>query len=490
MKKSTILCLTALIAMLALGSRCNFKVVCEIGETQECICLDGAMGTQACNADGSGWEECECAAEVVCEDGETQGCFCPDGTTGNQSCNADGSGWEVCECIDDGEQWCDETSDLCWQDPPYQKGRGLCWHAAINYCDQLSFDGYDDWRLPNLNEERTLVRNCPTIEAGGDCPIEDGSDFDDWMASGEICLECYTEISPETICFWPQELQGTCNRIDEHGSPVEWWSSSPVVDEAMSAEYAWYVWFGMGVVGYNHSNSYGDVRCVRDKSSYSDEPVCAPNDTEECTCEGGGMGAKKCSSDGSGWGECVCPGYNFSEVCVEETIDPSDCSKVTLTIKIPEEGTCTEGPYAEGLEPGDEGVPCTTEGPNESECGTNGVCTFFPSDGWNEINGWFYAPGRIHEGPPEAGWEPIYENADLEPGSTFEMTITAINLYKTACKTGEYTISVTIATDPADPQVAQWEAISDPGTVIAGIGDVVYPDVLEVKWFFHGELTR
>ncbi len=452
MKKPMILCLTLLIAILSLGSGCP-KVV------------------------------------IFCEDGDTKECFCPDGTKGVQSCKVDGSGWEVCECIDDGEQWCDDTSDLCWQDPPYQKGRGLCWHAGSIYCEQLSFDGYDDWRLPNLNELRSLVRNCPAIETGGDCGIGDGSSRDDYW-DDESCLECYTEISPETICFWPQELKGTCNRIDEIGSPVEWWSSSPVVDASASEEYAWYVWFGMGVVGYNHSNSYADVRCVRDKSSYADKPVCAPNDTEECTCEGGATGAKKCSSDGSGLGECVCPGYNFNEVCVDETIDPSDCGKVTITIKIPEEGTCTEGPYAEGLETGDIGVACTNEGPNESECGTNGVCTFFPSDGWNQINGWFYVPGSVYDGPPEAGWEPVYDNVDLEPGSTFEMTITAINIYKTACKSGEYTISVTIATDPTDPQVAQWQAISDPDTVRAGFGDVVYPDVLEVQWFFHGSLTR
>ncbi|MBW2184498.1 MAG: DUF1566 domain-containing protein, partial [Deltaproteobacteria bacterium] len=148
MKKSTILWLTALIAMLSVGSGCP-KV------------------------------------EVVCEDGEAQECFCPDGTQNTQSCLADGSGWELCACpkgnspsdlgSDEGIEWCDTETGLCWQDPPYQKGRGLCWEAANDYCEQLIFDGHDDWWLPNITELRTLVVGCPQLETGGACPLEDGS---------------------------------------------------------------------------------------------------------------------------------------------------------------------------------------------------------------------------------------------------------------------------------------------------------------------------
>jgi hypothetical protein len=365
---------------------------------------------------------------VFCEDGDTQECFCPDDTKGVQSCRTDGSGWEVCECIDDGEQWCDDTSDLCWQDPPYQKGRGLCWHAGINYCEQLSFDGYDDWRLPNITELRSLVRNCPTIETGGDCPIEHGSGWDDWAIGGESCLECYTEISPETICFWDPTLKGTCNRIDEIGSIVEYWSSSPFVGDE---DFAWFIHFGLGVLGRNHTMSFGDVRCVRDKSSYNDKPVCAPNDTGQCTCEDGGTGAKKCSSDGSGWGECVCPGYNFNEVCVEVPIDPSDCTKVTVTLVAPDD---------------------------------------FPGNPL-QIIGWFHVPGQVGSGPPEGGWDPVYENVDLNAGEQFEMDVYAINIAKTGCLTGEYDVLVTVTLDPENPQRYDWAGISNV-PVIVGLGDI------------------
>jgi hypothetical protein len=397
MKKSTIFGLITLIAVLSLGSGCP-------------------------------------RVEIVCETGDTQECFCPDGTTGNQSCRADGIGWGVCECIDDGEQWCDDTSDLCWQDPPYQKNRGLCWQVAIDYCEQLSFDGYDDWRLPDITELRSLVRNCPGIETGGDCPVEDGSGWDVWdeeAVNKDSCLECYTEVSESTVCFWDPTLKGTCNRLDEVGSVVETWSSSPFVGDE---NYSWYVHFGLGVVGRNHTTSFADVRCVRDKSSYDNMPVCAPNDTEQCTCADTTTGAKKCSSDGSGWSECLCVGEDdhFDDECPEEgNLDPTECTRVSVTLVAPDD--FLDDPI--------------------------------------QIIGWLYPPGQIGSGPPEGGWYPEYNDPTLNAGEQFEMEVYAANIAKTKCITGEYEVFVTVATDPENLQRAEWEGVSDE-PVLVGFGDV------------------
>jgi len=28
----------------------------------------------------------------------------------------------------------------------------MCWQESIDYCEDMSFAGHDDWRLPNFNE--------------------------------------------------------------------------------------------------------------------------------------------------------------------------------------------------------------------------------------------------------------------------------------------------------------------------------------------------
>ena len=33
----------------------------------------------------------------------------------------------------------------------------VTWEEAINYCENLSLTGFEDWELPNLKELRSLV---------------------------------------------------------------------------------------------------------------------------------------------------------------------------------------------------------------------------------------------------------------------------------------------------------------------------------------------
>lgn len=48
----------------------------------------------------------------------------------------------------------DTTTGLQWQDneTPYKT-----WTESIDYCEALSLDGHDDWRLPNIKELTSLV---------------------------------------------------------------------------------------------------------------------------------------------------------------------------------------------------------------------------------------------------------------------------------------------------------------------------------------------
>lgn len=49
----------------------------------------------------------------------------------------------------------DFDTGLQWQDDTVVGP--MNWKAAIDYCEELSLDGYIDWRLPNIKELRTLV---------------------------------------------------------------------------------------------------------------------------------------------------------------------------------------------------------------------------------------------------------------------------------------------------------------------------------------------
>jgi len=44
----------------------------------------------------------------------------------------------------------DNTTNLFWH--PYQIVEGKTWQEALTYCDSLVYGGYDDWRLPTIND--------------------------------------------------------------------------------------------------------------------------------------------------------------------------------------------------------------------------------------------------------------------------------------------------------------------------------------------------
>ncbi len=46
----------------------------------------------------------------------------------------------------------DTTTCLMWQDDNASKTVTKNWQGAIDYCEELSFAGFEDWRLPNYNE--------------------------------------------------------------------------------------------------------------------------------------------------------------------------------------------------------------------------------------------------------------------------------------------------------------------------------------------------
>ncbi len=113
----------------------------------------------------------------------------------------------------------DTSTKLQWQDDTV--GFVIVdWEPAINRCESLFLGGYSDWRLPNINELKSIVDR--------------------------------SKISPAIV-------DGFVNT-----SSNRYWSSTNRVSVIM--EYAWTVDFSDGdSVQTNKTNSYFTyVRCVRD----------------------------------------------------------------------------------------------------------------------------------------------------------------------------------------------------------------------------------
>jgi hypothetical protein len=159
------------------------------------------------------------------------------------------------ECTGDGV-WYDESSSLCWQDPPPS---GTCtWSEANSYCDSLDLGSHTDWRLPNISELISLIRGCVDGKETGDlspsacemtpagCAVTDSCDND------INCATCADQSGPGSGgCYWDPSLGGTC---------LFYWSSSSRVS---STSYAWSVNFRYGHVYSSVKTGYGYTRCFR-----------------------------------------------------------------------------------------------------------------------------------------------------------------------------------------------------------------------------------
>lgn len=147
-----------------------------------------------------------------------------------------------------GDTWTDPNTNLMWE---VKCGNWQKWDDAITYCEALVLNGYDDWRLPNIDELRTLIRGCPSTESGGACGVTTKCLF---TACWNNCGECSWGEGPVNGCFWPEELvRPDCVCI--------WlWSINEVRD---LEDAAWTVNFENAWVDWGHKDYPTEVICVR-----------------------------------------------------------------------------------------------------------------------------------------------------------------------------------------------------------------------------------
>ncbi len=372
------------------------------------------------------------ACDDTCEPGSTQECYCPDGQVTRQTCNSDGFGWGACEDCTTYSVWCDDYTDLCWQDPQkdaYNPDNiGVVSYDAVRYCDELVLGGYDDWRLPTIMELRSIIAGSPLTEDGwfgAFCTVDEGSTVNYHSKNLEFTtlfnlapgmmkmMPCMGTLitrgqfkgPDESGCYWKEELSGNCDRVDikSPSHRLETWSSTLAADDP---KWQGFVFFDYGAVGFNHEESLADVRCVRDAPTdekVSNEMECMKGDTQMCLCDNGKMGSQTCVRPllrESGWKACDCTGFEPSP----EPEDVSDlCDQIKVTVNLNRE--LEQQPYLLAV--------------------------------------FLYKAGEVFMRPPDVG---VYENAifypDIDKGKPITTVIPGCSYYKDRCMSGNYYLVV------------------------------------------------
>jgi hypothetical protein len=152
----------------------------------------------------------------------------------------------------------DKDSGMLWSaqtdESVYIQNNGTRWENAVAYCENLVAGGYDDWHLPNIDELRTLVRNCPGTETGGACNI---SEVNGELSDTDIKEEC-------AGCAADKDYTGKYSRLGDRQFTL--WSSSIAERTYVSSDR--FIWgFDFYRAGPSMSNeNFGGgfyVRCTR-----------------------------------------------------------------------------------------------------------------------------------------------------------------------------------------------------------------------------------
>ncbi len=206
-----------------------------------------------------------------------------DSDSGDSSADVDSdTTFDVPECSQtSGTTPCkDPETDLIWSEK-FQSVLTL--DAAVEYCDLLEDGGYKDWRLPNIDELRTLIVNYHTEkEFSGICPVSESDNKLSTHDKTDSCTRSVTFVDISCLwnlreTWWNPPINGYYSTskfndfrvINNMHYPIKFWSSSVVSDNAFSA---WYVQFRLlqnqgaieeDVVNYQAKTDSAYVRCVR-----------------------------------------------------------------------------------------------------------------------------------------------------------------------------------------------------------------------------------
>ncbi len=159
----------------------------------------------------------------------------------------------------------DQATGLMWQqsdsgDPSTGSGQAsLDWEGALNYCSNLDYGGYDDWRLPNAKELQSIVdysRSPNTTNSAAIDPIFDVTEIESWYWSSTTHLD-HGSRNAVYVAFGQAYGVPNGNLIDVHGAGAQ--RSDP--KSGNPSNYT----DGRGTEGQNDQvRIYNYARCVRE----------------------------------------------------------------------------------------------------------------------------------------------------------------------------------------------------------------------------------
>ncbi len=150
------------------------------------------------------------------------------------------------QCSPSSETPCkDSLSGLIWS---AKSPDTMDWQSAVAYCEDSTEDGFKDWRLPTINELRTLIRYCSETMLGGSCAVRDPD-----------CLEVYCCDTNKCRCEFDWDIYDA-GGYSRFGENVTLWSSSVVSDYSVAV---WTLSFSDALLIFNRKSESDYVRCVR-----------------------------------------------------------------------------------------------------------------------------------------------------------------------------------------------------------------------------------
>jgi hypothetical protein len=147
-------------------------------------------------------------------------------------------------------EWCDATTNICWQMYPHAPIDGISATEAVQYCNELSVAGRDDWELPTIDQLRTLIRGNSATEPEGSCGIS--ANCDSSCYTSECDGGAYLQGPGQNGCYWDAELEGDCEQP---------FATRPLTGDPLISAF---VYFGTGAIILRESG-FADparVRCM------------------------------------------------------------------------------------------------------------------------------------------------------------------------------------------------------------------------------------